>query len=88
MGAVATPNEVMPREHFRAGREGPQSASLRHIWLFVIAITIHNFPEGLAVGVGFGMVEPVGGATGAGLVSISKPLLPWASSSRQARCST
>jgi ZIP family zinc transporter len=27
------------------------SASLRRIWLFVIAITLHNFPEGLAVGV-------------------------------------
>ena len=24
------------------------------IWLFEIAITIHNMPEGLAVGVGFG----------------------------------
>jgi ZIP family zinc transporter len=30
------------------------SRSLRKTWLFVLAITIHNFPEGLAVGVGFG----------------------------------
>ncbi len=30
------------------------SARLRKVWLFIIAITIHNFPEGLAVGVGFG----------------------------------
>lgn len=29
-------------------------ANLRKIWLFTLAITIHNFPEGLAVGVGFG----------------------------------
>ncbi|MCX7843105.1 MAG: ZIP family metal transporter [Clostridia bacterium] len=29
-------------------------ARLRRVWLFIIAITIHNFPEGLAVGVGFG----------------------------------
>ncbi len=43
----------LPHEHFFAGQEGPDS-SLRRIWLFVIAITIHNFPEGLAVGVGFG----------------------------------
>lgn len=28
--------------------------SLRKIWLFVIAITIHNFPEGMSVGVSFG----------------------------------
>ncbi len=27
---------------------------LRAVWLFIIAITIHNAPEGLAVGVGFG----------------------------------
>jgi ZIP family zinc transporter len=30
---------------------------LRRILLLVLAITIHNFPEGLAVGVGFGAVE-------------------------------
>jgi ZIP family zinc transporter len=95
------------------------------VWLFVFAITLHNVPEGLAVGVGFagennaralplalgiaiqnmpeglavaaalltlhysparataialatGMVEPVGGLLGAGVVSISTALLPWA----------
>lgn len=47
-------NEFVPHEHFILGHEGPASASLRRIWLFVIAITLHNFPEGLAVGVGFG----------------------------------
>lgn len=97
--------------------------NLRKIWLFALAITIHNFPEGLAVGVGFGdgniakglslaiaiglqnmpeglavalpfiregfpvgkafwiafltgMVEPIGGLLGVGLVRIAKPLLP------------
>ena len=37
---------------------GPQGisagASLRRVWLFVAAITLHNFPEGMAVGVSFG----------------------------------
>jgi len=33
--------------------EGPPS-KLPRIWLFTLAITIHNFPEGLAVGVSFG----------------------------------
>jgi ZIP family zinc transporter len=47
-------NEHVPHEHFVSGREGPPSEALRRIWLFVIAITLHNFPEGLAVGVGFG----------------------------------
>jgi len=51
----------LPHEHFQMGHEGPDS-SLRRIWLFVIAITIHNFPEGLAVGVGFG-----NGDVGAGM---------------------
>ena len=107
-----------------AGREGPAAASLRRVWLFIIAITIHNFPEGLAVGVGFGadglsggmplalgiglqnapeglavavallgegyskgrawgiaaltgMVEPIGGLLGAGIIALSEPLLPW-----------
>ena len=117
-------NETLPHEHFAQGHEGPQTGSLRRVWLFIIAITIHNFPEGLAVGVGFGaeglegglplaigiglqnapeglavavallgegysrqrawliaaatgLVEPVGGLLGAGLVQVSQPLLPW-----------
>ncbi|MBO8167905.1 MAG: ZIP family metal transporter [Thermoanaerobacteraceae bacterium] len=99
--------------------------NLRRAWLFVAAITIHNFPEGLAVGVGFGignianglslaiaiglqnipeglavalpllreglstwkvflialatgLVEPIGGLLGVGLVQITAQLLPWA----------
>ena len=70
MGAVALMNERLPHEHFRTGREGPEAASLRRVWLFIIAITIHNFPEGLAVGVGFGADGLSGGlplAIGIGL---------------------
>ena len=124
MAAVALMNEKLPHEHFRTGREGPDAASLRRVWLFIIAITIHDFPEGLAVGVGFGsggmegglplaigiglqnapeglavavslmgegyaklrawgiaaltgMVEPIGGLLGAGIITLSEPLLPW-----------
>ena len=54
MGAVALMNEKLPHEHFKTGREGPEAASLRRVWLFIIAITIHNFPEGLSIGVAFG----------------------------------
>ncbi len=42
-----------PHEHFQQGREGPPSSRLSRVWLFVIAITLHNFPEGMTVGVGF-----------------------------------
>ncbi len=113
-----------PHEHFIKGPEGADPKRLRRIWLFVIAITLHNFPEGLAVGVGFGggnvnnglslavgiglqnmpeglvvalalltekypmrqalgiatltgLVEPIGGLIGAGIVSIATPILPW-----------
>ena len=43
-----------PQEHFLKGHEGPEAAKLKKIWLFIIAITLHNFPEGMAVGVSFG----------------------------------
>ena len=46
-----------PHEHFVSGPEGIVTKKLAAIWLFVIAITIHNFPEGLAVGVSFGSGE-------------------------------
>ena len=39
MGAVALMNEKLPHEHFKTGREGPEAASLRRVWLFIIAIT-------------------------------------------------
>ncbi|RSK34224.1 ZIP family metal transporter [Rhodovulum iodosum] len=68
--AVAMMNEALPHEHFIEGREGAEAAALAKIWLFVIAITIHNFPEGMAVGVGFGGGNVANGislATGIGL---------------------
>lgn len=45
----------IPHEHFISGREGGFSSThLKRIWLFVLAIALHNFPEGLAVGSGVG----------------------------------
>jgi ZIP family zinc transporter len=77
MALVAVMNETLPHEHFDAGREGPGGASLRKIWLFVIAITIHNFPEGMAVGIGFGAHGMSGGlplAIGIGLQNLPEGL--------------
>jgi ZIP family zinc transporter len=56
IGAIflALINAYAPHEHFILGPSGVEAQVLRRIWLFVIAITLHNFPEGLAVGVGFG----------------------------------
>lgn len=102
----------------------PNSHRLRKMWLFTLAVTVHNFPEGLAVGVGFGsgdlangislavaiglqnlpeglavalpflregfpvwkaflialfsgLVEPIGGLLGAGVVHLARPVLPF-----------
>lgn len=50
---LAVLDHILPHTHFIKGAEGPRSA-LRRVWLLIIAITLHNFPEGLAVGIGFG----------------------------------
>ncbi|MCW5747849.1 MAG: ZIP family metal transporter [Alphaproteobacteria bacterium] len=128
--AMAGAHRLTPHEHLGRGREGPLVARIRRVWLFVIAIAIHNFPEGLATGVaagnpaphppgeipglgvvvgiglqnvpeglavavgllslGYGrrraflaaaatgLIEVVGGVAGAGAVSLSHALLPWA----------
>lgn len=45
----------VPHEHLIVKRsEGSSTESLKKIWLFIFAITIHNFPEGMATGVAFG----------------------------------
>jgi zinc transporter, ZIP family len=116
---------VPPLDRLGLGPDAIADVRFRRVWLFVAAITLHNFPEGLAVGVSFGggdvaagtttalgiglqnmpeglaiagalaslgysprasigaalasgLVEPVAGLLGAGLVSLALPLLPWA----------
>ena len=49
--------EYAPDEKEQKILHHQQQVGLRRIVLLVLAITIHNFPEGLAVGVGFGAVE-------------------------------
>jgi len=118
-------HDWLPHEHFFKGYEGRTAANLARIWLFTLAVTLHNFPEGLAVGVSFGsgdlidgvplamgiglqnlpeglvvalalvgerysrgyalgislltgLVEPVGGLVGVGMVAIAQSFLPWA----------
>jgi len=44
----------VPHEHFIKGPEGRSSVALARQWLFIIAIALHNFPEGMSVGVAFG----------------------------------
>lgn len=44
--------KTVPHMHHVVGIKGPPT-KLNKLALFVLAITIHNFPEGLTVGVGF-----------------------------------
>lgn len=116
--------KVTPHIHRVTGVKGPPT-HLNKLALFILAITIHNFPEGLAVGVGFAggnipagvilavgigiqniveglavalsvfrdksmvmkafliasftcVVEPIGGLIGVSVVSLSRPLIPYA----------
>jgi zinc transporter, ZIP family len=47
-------DRFIPHTHAVSGIEGARQTRIRGVWLFIIAITLHNMPEGLAVGVGFG----------------------------------
>mgnify|MGYP000578262336 CR=1 FL=1 len=47
-------DRLIPHEHIIKGREGVNVKRVKGVLLFIIAITIHNAPEGLAVGVAFG----------------------------------
>ena len=125
-GALIWISEVFIPHEFFVREEGKYNIlSLKRVWIFVLAITLHNFPEGMAVGVGFGggevlngislaiaiglqnipeglavafallsqnyskgksflialasgLVEPIGGVLGAGVVNVFTPILPWA----------
>ncbi len=71
-------NRYFPHEHFIKGHEGKKALRLKKIWLFIVAITIHNFPEGLSVGVGFGSGDIGAGialAVGIGLQNIPEGMV-------------
>jgi zinc transporter, ZIP family len=53
-------DRLVPHEHFVKGLEGPQARALKRVWLFVLAISLHNLPEGLAIGVAFAGADSVG----------------------------
>lgn len=61
-------DRLVPHEHFVKGVEGgvalevdfARATRLKRVWLFVIAIMLHNFPEGLAIGVAFAGPDLVG----------------------------
>ena len=74
-GVLHLLNHYAPHEHFVTGpTQAATGSSINRIWLFVIAITIHNFPEGLAVGVSFGAEDQgQGWATAIGIGTQNMP---------------
>ena len=76
--ALLLGKRILPHQHFLKGIEGPSGKRLSQVWLFVLAITLHNFPEGLAVGVGFGSGDVANGTTlaiGSGLQNLPEGLV-------------
>lgn len=79
LGALAVPvvNRYAPHERFALGLDGVPDATVRRTWLVVLAIALHNIPEGLAVGVSFGGPDVPNGtsaAIGIGLQNLPEGL--------------
>jgi zinc transporter, ZIP family len=52
-GLLLAMERFIPHEHVIQGAHGVRHQYVRRVWLFVFAITLHNIPEGLAIGVAF-----------------------------------
>jgi ZIP family zinc transporter len=70
----------LPHEHFIKGIEGSRehARALKRTWLFVFAISLHNLPEGLAIGVAFGGADPLAAsalATGIAIQDVPEGLV-------------
>jgi ZIP family zinc transporter len=46
-------DQFTPHEHLHGGPCGPGCERINRVWLFVLAIALHNLPEGMAIGVSF-----------------------------------
>lgn len=73
-------NRFAPVDMLAIGPAGSRHLA-RRIWLFIIAITLHNFPEGAAVGVSFGggdMAQGLSTALGIGIQNMPEGLAVFA----------
>jgi ZIP family zinc transporter len=75
LGALAIHllHQAVPHEHFVKGPEGSPRLHLGRHWLFVLAITLHNLPEGLSVGLGYGESAAAGLAVMLGIGAQNVP---------------
>ncbi|MBQ2877152.1 MAG: ZIP family metal transporter [Clostridia bacterium] len=65
-------DKLVPHLHRMVGSdiESHENKSLSKVLLFVTAIAIHNLPEGIAAGVGFGADDPTGALVIAGGIAL------------------
>ena len=66
-------DKFIPHKHKLGGEDGeahPEAERLSKVWLFVLAIAIHNLPEGIAAGVGFGTDNTAQALTIAGGIAL------------------
>lgn len=66
-------HQSIPHEHFVKGPEGAPRLNLGRHWLFILAITLHNLPEGMSVGVGYGESASTGLAVMLGIGAQNVP---------------
>lgn len=77
VGLIWLLHELIPHQHEYSGRQGLKM-DWRSSWLFIMAITIHKFPEGLAVGVAYAgqeLFDPKALAVGIALQNIPEGLM-------------
>lgn len=77
VGLIWVLHEIVPHEHELSGHHGLKM-DWRSSWLFIMAITIHKFPEGLAVGVAYAgqdLFDPKALAIGIALQNIPEGLM-------------
>ncbi|HSI49460.1 MAG TPA: ZIP family metal transporter [Ideonella sp.] len=71
-------DRLLPDVHFLHDEHGHADPALRRTWLFVLAILLHNVPEGLSIGVAFAGSDALGAkalATGISIQDIPEGLV-------------
>jgi len=57
IGFIKVVSRYFDFEQYFNTQENISSAFANKVWIFIFAITLHNFPEGMAVGMGYGQED-------------------------------